>query len=365
MLIESPADTDTGYQGRFENMLLASIASGILTVDANGNITSLTTEAERLLQLKVSDEPLTLAHLPATLQAIIREVEAQQRPIAHRQILLSSSNGEPVKARVNATCSQLKHPAGVVVVLKADTPIIEMERNLRRLDRLASAGLLSASMAHEIKNALVTVRTFTELLLEKNPDAELAGIVRREVGRVDTIVSQLLRFAAPSLPAFATIHLHKVLDHSVRVAQHGSRNKQIAFHCEFQAASDALNGDDHQLEQAFVNLMFNAVESIPESGSLTIATDLVADGGDALREESASSHRLRIRITDTGSGIAPDQLNHIFEPFFTTKESGTGLGLAVTRRIIREHHGTIHVESFPGKGTTFVVLLPVDGHGKR
>src|SRR5207245_8400399 len=148
------------------------------------------------------------------------------------------------------------------------------EQELRRLDRLASIGTLSASMAHEIKNALVAGKTFIDLLLEKHQDAELVEIVRREMGRIDSIVSQMLRFAVPAKPTFSTIRLHEILDHSLRLVQPQLEGKSISLSRSFQAASDLVNGDDYQLQQAFVNLFLNALEAMGPNGTLTVATDI-------------------------------------------------------------------------------------------
>src|SRR6058998_2509687 len=126
------------------------------------------------------------------------------------------------------------------------------EQKLRRLNRLASVGTLAASMAHEIKNALVAGKTFIDLLLEKHQDAELAEIVRRELGRIDALVSQMLKFAAPAKPAFSPVRLHDVLDHSLRLVQPQMGIKGIALRRLLQAAPDLVEADDYQLEQAFV-----------------------------------------------------------------------------------------------------------------
>jgi signal transduction histidine kinase len=134
----------------------------------------------------------------------------------------------------------------------------------------------------------------------------------------------------------------------------------ITFQREFQALPDFFNGDDHQLEQAFLNLLINGVEAMGAEGCLTIRTELVAGGHDSVQLREGSGARfLRVKFCDTGGGIEPENLERIFEPFFTTKDGGTGLGLAVTRRIVEEHNGTIRVESQAGQGTTFTVLLPL------
>jgi signal transduction histidine kinase len=176
---------------------------------------------------------------------------------------------------------------------------------------------------------------------------------------VDTIVAQMLKFSAPAHPAFLPVRLHEILDHSLRLAQHRAGGKIVSFQREFNASPDFFSGDDHQLEQAFVNLLINGVEAIGGEGCVTVCTDLVDEDNSSVRLREGSSPRfLRLKFSDTGAGIEPGNLHRIFEPFFTTKHGGTGLGLAVTRRIIEEHNGSIWVESRQGQGTTFTVLLP-------
>jgi signal transduction histidine kinase len=227
----------------------------------------------------------------------------------------------------------------------------QLEDRLAQLDRLASMGTLAAVMAHEIKNALVPGKTFIDLLLEKQPDAELGGLVRREMDRIDAIVSRMLRFGSPVRSGYGEVRLHEILDHSLRLVQPTLEDKSIALACTFEAASDRSQGDGYQLQQAFVNLLLNAVEATGPKGTLTVATESV----------SGAPARVRVLIKDSGVGIAAEDMDRLFEPFFTTKPNGTGLGLSITRRIILEHGGEISVESEPGSGTTFHILLPVSG----
>ena len=222
---------------------------------------------------------------------------------------------------------------------------------LQRLDRLANLGMLSAGMAHEIKNGMVAVKTFVDLLLEKNQDAELGEVVRHELERINTIVTQMLRMAAPASANFKTVRVHEVLDHSLRLLQPQVGGKLIAVKKNYRAESDAVHGDDAQLQQTFMNLLLNALEAMGPNGTLAISTE-TADGGNGARV-------LNIQIQDTGVGIAPENLARLFEPFFTTKKNGTGLGLAICRRIIHEHHGSIHAQSESGKSSRFSISLPV------
>ncbi len=228
------------------------------------------------------------------------------------------------------------------------TPV--SEQSMRRLDRLASLGLLSAGMAHEIKNSLVAVNTFVGRLLESGGDREFSETVRRELRRIDTLVNQMLRFAAPGKNEFATVHVHELLDHSLRLVEHQIKGKFISLDRRYAAAPDTVSGDEYQLQQAFMNLLFNAIEALGMNGTLTVSTEIAG--------EKPGERRLRIHIQDTGMGIPPENLARLFEPFFTTKKSGTGLGLAICQRIVHEHDGNITAQSEVKKGATFSISLP-------
>ena len=228
----------------------------------------------------------------------------------------------------------------------------DFQESLRRLDRLANLGLVSASLAHEIKNGLVSINVFIELLLQKGDDLEMAGMVRRELKRIDALVTQMLRFASPKPKLFADVRVHELLDHSVRLLEHQMSGSLIALERRYEAENDRLHADEAQLQQAVMNLLLNAVEAVGSNGVLTIGTDTTR-GNDGVK-------RLRISIRDTGTGITPENQVHLFEPFFTTKKNGTGLGLSITRRIVEEHRGVIEVQSEPGSGSTFIISLLAD-----
>jgi nitrogen-specific signal transduction histidine kinase len=353
--------SDTGHEGlSFENMVQGFFACGIVVVDPKGEIISMTPAAQKLLGPSSAQiHHRSVESLPVPLQSIIREAQTTGRAVNERRIVLQQPAGTgSIPVSVTAIPFSEK-PRSVVLLLQDFSAAGKLEENLRRLDRLASFGTLSASMAHEIRNALVAVKTFMDLLPEQNRDAELADVARREMKRVDAIVGRMMKFATPAKPAFSPVRLHEILEHSLRIVQPRIESKLISFHKEFHAAPDSFSGDDYQLEQAFVNLLLNAIEAICSSGTLTLATDLVAeDSSGRLREKSKAARFIRITIADTGVGIPIENVGRIFEPFFTTKQNGTGLGLPVTRRIIEEHGGRIRVESDVNKGTRFTVLLP-------
>ena len=366
MPTQSLSGAKAGYEGTaFENMLRDCFSCGVITVDFEGTITSLNPEAERALHLPApSKQSLSIESLPPQIASIIREVLKTGKTAANRKIVVTSIKKDPATLSVTARPVSGKKGNGVVALLNDFSAAAKLEQNLLRLDRLASVGTLSAGLAHEIKNALVAVKTFVDLLLEKNQDDELCETVRREIGRMDSIVTHMLKYAAPSRPAFAKVRLHEILEHSLRMMQPRIGAKLISLNRDFRAREDWLTGDDNQLEQAFLNLLFNAVDALGEEGALTVSTDLVdAETPTGLRDGNKTGRQLCIRISDTGAGIPPENLREIFEPFFTTKPRGNGLGLAVTRRIIEEHKGIIRVESRPGKGTAFTILLPAGTQG--
>ena len=221
----------------------------------------------------------------------------------------------------------------------------EISTHLRRLDRMANLGLVSASVAHEIKNGLVAIGTFVELLAQKSEDHEMTDLARRELSRINLLVTQMLRYAVPKPAAFTQLSTHQLLDHSLRLLEHQMDGRLIALTRKYAATDDQIRGDESQLQQAFMNLFLNAVEAVGSNGEITVTTGVVGA-------------KMEISIHDSGPGIPLDIQARLFEPFFTTKKNGTGLGLAICRRVLEEHQGQIALHSQAGQGTTFIVSLP-------
>jgi signal transduction histidine kinase len=362
MSTKASANTEASHAGiSFASALRDVLVCGVILVDRQEKMTHISDEARQILRLGAKPQRGASIHLlPAALQHVIREVLSVGKPVGLPQVEARTEGGGAAIVRVNVV--PLGAPAaeaGAVVVVNDITPAKRLEENFRHFDRLASIGTLSASMAHEIRNALVAGKTFFDLLLEKHQDAELVDVARREICRIEAIVSRMLKFVGPAEPKYKEVHLHEVLEHSLRLVQPQFEGKLITLNRSFQAAPDRVNGDELQLEQAFVNLLLNALEAMGSEGTLTVATESLTPaasliGGTDLPAEA----RIGLTIQDTGPGIPPESLARLFEPFFTTKSNGTGLGLPITRRIIQEHRGDITVESAPAKGTTFRIILP-------
>ena len=336
-------------------MLRECLVCGVVLIDSRQKVAALNDPAKQILGLDSAQ-----GALPAPLQAVVRETLASGEAPADRQIELEIGGRGKITLRVSAVpLHPARKDAGVVLVLNDLTPARQIEGHLEQLDRLANIGTLTAAMAHEIKNALVAGKTFIDLLLEKHRDVELVDVVRRELARIDALVTQMLKFAGPTRPELSEVRLHAVLDHSLRLVKPQLQTKLISVSRSFEAAPDVLKGDDYQLRQAFVNLFLNALEAMAPNGTLWVGTELVAaDAGARRRADLPDRTELRVTVKDNGAGIPPENLPRLFEPFFTTKPNGTGLGLAITRRIILEHRGAISVESQLGNGTAFHILLP-------
>jgi signal transduction histidine kinase len=346
----------------FPAVLGDCLAAGLIVLDADRRIAVCTPAAERILGVRAA----ALLHQPSTvLPAVLRgtfEGDPDHRSVEIK--LTTPARGEIV---LQVTTALERAPGGgvwrVIAVLNDLTGVPAFEQTLRHLDRLASIGTLSAGMAHEIKNALVAVKTFLDLLIRNNQDGQLAEVVNREMQRINAIVSQMLRFAGPAKPTFATIHVHDVIEQSLGLVRHQLEGRKISVTRAMSAAPDAVRGDCYQLEQVFLNLFFNALDAMGPAGRLTVSTEVLT----AENSELVGTPALRVRVQDTGVGIPPENVGRLFEPFFTTKSNGTGLGLPITRRIIQEHRGVITVASEPGQGATFDILLPLAapaGHQK-
>lgn len=227
------------------------------------------------------------------------------------------------------------------------------DQKIQRLDRLANLGLVSASVAHEIKNGLVAINTFVQLLLQKGEDKELAETVQRELKRIDELVSQMLRFATPSRANAPTaeVRVHDLFEHSLRLLNYPLNAKLITLQKNFRAQPGIVRGDEAQLQQVFMNLLLNAVEALGANGALTISTEIAG--------MAETGRELLITVQDSGVGISAENLQRLFEPFFTTKKNGTGLGLAICHRIISDHGGSISAHSETGQGSTFSIRLPL------
>ncbi|MBI3798474.1 MAG: GAF domain-containing protein, partial [Deltaproteobacteria bacterium] len=226
---------------------------------------------------------------------------------------------------------------------------------LARSDRLAAVGTLAAGIAHEIRNPLVAVQTFVQLFPERIDDPEFrttfAQLTVSELERVSTLINDLLTFARPAPVTFGAVQINDLAEQVVRLLAGQAKKKGVTLSICLEPALPPLTVDPEQIKQVFMNLVLNALQATNAGGAVTLAT--------AQQRSLDGQNYCLIEIRDTGEGIRAEHKEEIFNPFFTTKTTGTGLGLFITHQIIKEHGGSIDVESTVGQGTRVLARLPL------
>ena len=245
------------------------------------------------------------------------------------------------------------------IVTERTEALAQSEKQMAQADRLASIGQLSAGIAHEINNPLGIILGYTQLLLRNegkgSQQHDDLKTIEKHVRHCKTIVEDLLDFARSSPTQQAEISIHDTLDEVLDFIQHHGNLKGIDIERNYDTRMPLLMLDEKKIKQVLINLMMNAHHAVGPSGTIQLETRF-----------DAVHHQIAVRIKDTGHGIEKKNLSRIFDPFFTTKPTGegTGLGLSVSYGIIKDHDGDIIVESEPGRGTTFTILLPAPVQSK-
>jgi signal transduction histidine kinase len=348
----------------YNEILLQNLTTGVVAADADGRITVFNQEAAQIAGLNSNGGERTINDLPPSLRDIIRTTLDSGERQEDREVELAG--GTFARASSAIFRGQGGELLGALMVVTDITALRRLELQIRRSDRLASLGTLSAGMAHEIKNPLVSIKTFAQLLPERYHESDFretfSGLIVHEIDRIDSLVNQLLRFARPAKPLLRPMHAHEILEKTLRLVQHRLYQKEIKVTQKWNAPVDTIRADADQMEQVFLNFFLNAMDAMKREGELTVSTETLSGESlvtHLLPEGGKSNEALHISIHDTGEGIKKEDIARVFDPFFTTKDFGTGLGLSVVHGIIEEHGGQIEVESELAKGTSFHIFLPL------
>ena len=245
-------------------------------------------------------------------------------------------------------------PLGFVMIIRDITQTRKVTEEKIESERISALTILAAGVAHELGNPLNSITIHLQLLERRIRKMGAAGaklqehldVALGEIKRLDFIISQFLTAVRPTQPHFQPIIVTDLILESLAFLKPELSQHNVSVRTELRADVPAMPLDGNQMKQAFYNLIRNACQAMPEGGTLTV-------------EATFNDYEIRIAFTDTGKGISADNLNHLFQPFFTTRGSGTGLGLMIVRRIVREHGGEIDIESRVGKGTRFTLFLPL------
>ncbi|MEY8844852.1 ATP-binding protein [Bacillus safensis] len=240
----------------------------------------------------------------------------------------------------------------VADITKQKLAKLELERSNQQLQmqaqKLAVAGQIAAGIAHEVRNPLTSVNGFLQLMKTQYPErTDYFDIIFSEIKRIDFVLSELLVLAKPQSVHFQEVQLHGLLEQVITLLKTNAVLSNIDLKQLFKKQdAGAILADANQMKQLFINLIKNAIEAMPEGGSIYISTEKVMN-------------EWKITIQDEGKGMSEDDIQKIYDPFFSTKTEGTGLGLTICATILKDHHGRMDVVSELGKGTTFHIYLPV------
>jgi len=351
----------------FLETVFNSIQEGIIVTDSKGRITYLNDAACQLFGINADDSlgerldervrGLDWASLSQSQVAVSRDMEIfyPANRFINFYIVPLIIEREPASAKNDADKIDISgHQVGHAIILRDITESRRSEQQTIESERLNALTLLAAGVAHEIGNPLNSLNIHLQLIerearkLDGAKRAELqesVEVARAEVNRLDSIISQFLRAIRPTRPQLKPENINSIVEEAVRFFAPEIKDRDIVVEQELRSDLPLLKLDRDQMKQAFYNVIKNSFEAMKSRGILRIRTDV------------DDSHVI-VRFTDSGGGMAPENLSRVFEPYFTTKTSGTGLGLLIVRRIVREHGGELSIESSEGKGLTVTIRLP-------
>lgn len=341
--------------------ILSTMASGVIAVDASGDISLFNPAAESLTGMSLKRRHTSYHELPIALAGPLRETLVDGN--AYAQLETSIRVGDELIVPLVYSTAPLKDKDGsthgALIVFSDLSRLKELEHEKQRAERLASFGALASGVAHEIKNPLVAIRTFAELLPERFSDVDFrddfSKVVVREIDRIDRLVARLRGIATGPQLQTGAVDVRQPISDTLKLLRGQLEQSHTGVRVIADDEAPLVTIEESQLKQLFLNILQNGLEAMGQGGELNIRV---------ARTQSAGASWILIEVSDTGPGMPDSVKEHIFEPFFTTKPTGSGLGLAICRSIVDAHRGSIRAENNRGRtGTTVVVELLAAGSG--
>ncbi len=344
------------YTAAFADEIVASLPVGLVVADPDGRVAMVNAAAERISGVSEADmlgKPVSEL-LPASLvetAARIRETGQAETAEIQMDCSFMGSPPTPVGAGVAVARTDEGAVVGDVYILRDLREVRRLEEEVRRREKMAAIGNLAAGAAHEIRNPLSSIKGYAVYFGGKFPEGseerESAAIMVREADRLNRVISELIEFARASEIRPRPANLGEIAGHSLRLIRPDAAAKGVTVEEVGLADGPDAALDPDRINQALLNLMLNAVQSMDQGGTLRVETGLAADG------------RAFVSVADQGPGMDAATVSRAFDPYFTTKAKGTGLGLTIVHNIVEAHGGEIRIDSEPGRGSVFTMLLPL------
>lgn len=329
--------------------IVDSIDSGVLVTDTNLLVTALNREGEKILGVRDAIGSNVSTIFDGNIIDILNQTKLQKfKYIDVKTVIKVEDEEKYLKLTVSPLLNILDKIQGLVIVIQDYSNEKYLETQTARADRLSAVGELASGIAHEIRNPMGIIKTISQTLQEEEDrDSIVEGlaIIVKEIDRANKVIQTLLNFARPDSNRIEEVNINELIDEVLLIINKYALNKRIQISFDYDKDL-IIMGDKEKLKQVFINVILNSIQSMGDGGTVSINTE-VSDSG------------VNISFKDTGAGITKENLSKIFNPFFTTKEQGTGLGLAVSNRIIQDHNGYITIDSIVNKGTLVVIYLPI------
>lgn len=352
-LLEIQVKQHTDLENYTQN-ILDSITNVFITLDRDLCVHSINKEGRDILNLadtNIGEDLSSVFENYQDVEKVLKRVIVQEKKELGIETKCKSGkpNGLFVKLYAYPLKNILNKTEGVVVVLEDISEIRKLESQVRRAEKLSAVGVLASGIAHEIRNPLGIIKTISQTIVHDIQDEDIKEgieIIIHEVNRANNVIIGLLDFAKPSI---GKVKAHSI-GHIIKEILMITYNYALQYNVKINSNVDdeiMVMLDEEKIKQAFVNIIFNSIQAMPNGGNIDI-------------EVTSNDYWANITFKDEGTGIPQDQLEKIYEPFYTTKDAGTGLGLPITHRIIEEHKGSMEISSILGAGTTINMYLPLE-----
>jgi len=348
----------------YTTKLLDTMDNAVISVDNKGIIKTFNRKSEEIFRKKkeelLNKDCSEVLNLNVEGECIFKKCLLDKKNIAKEMVFEEEGlQNKILELNTSFLTNESGDITGMVAVIRDVTEIKNLNEEIDRHRRLVALGKLSAGIAHEIRNPLSSIRGLAQFVYnsfsKKDERKEDLNTIIQEVDRLNKLVVQVLDYAKFKELNITSFSLNHLIDNVVELFKQEIKDKEIKFHLELSSKVSMIKADKDQIRQVLMNIIINSIQAISETGIIEIKTEDNIISGKSI---------IKLTVEDNGIGIAENNLNQIFDPFFSTKEKGSGLGLSIVYRIIESHQGEIKVESKEGKGTKFVIFLPLKGSDK-